>query len=185
MRDDRGMRDTHTKEGALFTRRSHSQADSLLSGTDLVAFVCRLDGVSCVLSAGLPEGDVRKECRASVQRISPGRPGYNRRDLRMSQADSTRFLLQIALLLAVGLSFGHLARLMRLPAVVGELFGGILLGPTLLGRIAPSLLAWLFPTFGPVATAREGVLKLALLSFLFAAGLEVNLAHVRRNKAAV
>jgi Kef-type K+ transport system membrane component KefB len=103
----------------------------------------------------------------------------------MSQADSTRFLLEIALLLAAGLSFGHLARRVRLPAVVGELFGGVLLGPTLLGRVSPSLLAWLFPTSGPVATAREGVLKLALLTFLFVAGLEVNLAHVRRHKATV
>lgn len=103
----------------------------------------------------------------------------------MSQADSTRFLLQIALLLAVGLSFGHVARRLRLPAVVGELFGGVLLGPTLLGRAAPSLLAWLFPTSGPVSVAREGVLKLALLTFLFVAGQEVNLAHVRRHKATV
>lgn len=76
--------------------------------------------------------------------------------------------------------FGRAARRLGLPAVVGELFGGVLLGPTILGRLAPSAWSWVFPTAGASATAREGVLKLALLSFLFVAGLEVNLTEVRR-----
>src|SRR5579864_4405827 len=100
----------------------------------------------------------------------------------MSTADSTRFLLQIALLLAIGLLLGHAARRVRLPAVVGELLGGVLIGPTLLGRFFPHAERWLFGLTGPVAIARQGVLQLALLSFLFVAGLEVNLGQVRRQR---
>jgi K+:H+ antiporter len=100
----------------------------------------------------------------------------------MSSADSSRFLLQVAVLLAVGLFFGHGMRRFRLPAVVGELLGGVLLGPTLLGRAFPVAEAWLFPKSGPVAIARQGVMQLAVLAFLFVAGLEVNLRQVRQKR---
>ncbi|WP_214318060.1 cation:proton antiporter [Nonomuraea sediminis] len=46
------------------------------------------------------------------------------------------FLLQLAVLLMVALCMGRLAMRLRMPAVVGELLSGVLLGPTLLGRLA-------------------------------------------------
>lgn len=55
------------------------------------------------------------------------------------------FLLQLAVLLAVALCFGLLARRFGLPALAGELLGGVLLGPSLLGQAAPGLSGWLFP----------------------------------------
>jgi Kef-type K+ transport system membrane component KefB len=81
--------------------------------------------------------------------------------------------LQAAVMLAVAVGCGRLARLVRLPAVIGELFGGILLGPT-----------WLhvFPTLSPGV---DVLARIGLLCFLFTAGLEVNLDHVRRHGLAV
>jgi Kef-type K+ transport system membrane component KefB len=46
------------------------------------------------------------------------------------------FLLQLAVLLVVALAMGRLAMRFGLPAVIGELLSGVLLGPTLLGRLA-------------------------------------------------
>ncbi|WP_054774553.1 cation:proton antiporter [Methylogaea oryzae] len=76
---------------------------------------------------------------------------------------------------------GYLARRLGQPAVLGELLGGILLGPTLLGAFAPQAHALLFPLDKAVATSLDALLKVGMLFFMFAAGLEVNLVHVRRH----
>lgn len=90
------------------------------------------------------------------------------------------WLLQIFVLWGVALSFGALSRRLRMPAVFGELVGGILLGPTLLGAHAPTFFIWLFPPTGAAATGLKWAIKLGMLCFLFAAGLEVDLTHLRR-----
>jgi Kef-type K+ transport system membrane component KefB len=90
------------------------------------------------------------------------------------------FFLQIGGMLTVALVFGQVARRLHQPAVLGELIGGILLGPTVFGAFAPNTYAWLFPTAGTVSTGREAVINLGMLFFLFVAGLEVNLTHLQR-----
>jgi len=55
----------------------------------------------------------------------------------MPHGTGTTLLLQVAVMLAAGVLLGQLARRLRLPALFGELVGGILLGPTLLGAVAP------------------------------------------------
>jgi Kef-type K+ transport system membrane component KefB len=97
----------------------------------------------------------------------------------MSHDDTVRFFLQLAVLLLSALAGGLVARRLRLPAVAGELLAGILLGPTLLGALAPSLHAWLWVASVPSGAAREAVVKLGLLGFLFAAGLEMDLGRAR------
>ena len=98
----------------------------------------------------------------------------------MSSEDFVKFALQIAAMLACALLFGHLMRLIRQPRVVGEMIGGILLGPTLLGVLAPGLQAWLFQSSANVAIIRDASIKLGMLFFLFVAGLEVDLSDLRR-----
>jgi len=55
------------------------------------------------------------------------------------------FLLQFALLLVVARSLGMVATRFGLPSVVGELLAGLVIGPSLLGNIAPGMFEWLFP----------------------------------------
>ncbi|MBM3239217.1 cation:proton antiporter [Candidatus Poribacteria bacterium] len=98
----------------------------------------------------------------------------------MSHHDVVLFFLQISSMLAVALIFGQVMRRLHLPIVLGELIGGILLGPTVLGALAPNLYAWLFPTSGTTSLGRDAVIKLGMLFFLFVAGLEVDLAHLQR-----
>jgi Kef-type K+ transport system membrane component KefB len=94
--------------------------------------------------------------------------------------DLVLFFLQISVILAVALVFGQVARRLHLSAVLGELIGGILLGPTVFAAIAPQLYVRLFPSAGATTVGRDAVIKLGLLLFLFVAGLEVNLAQVRQ-----
>ena len=54
-------------------------------------------------------------------------------------------VLQIAVILAVCRAVGSLFRKIQQPRVVGEMFAGILLGPSLMGWIAPQVSAYLFP----------------------------------------
>ena len=55
------------------------------------------------------------------------------------------FLLQLAIILATSRLVGALVRRIRQPRVIGEIIAGILLGPSLLGWLAPSLSTSLFP----------------------------------------
>lgn len=88
------------------------------------------------------------------------------------------FFLQIGLMLSVALLLGQAMRKVHQPAVVGELLGGILIGPTVLGILAPGLFESIFPGAGLSALSRESVIQIGLLFFLFVAGLEVNLSQV-------
>jgi Kef-type K+ transport system membrane component KefB len=52
-------------------------------------------------------------------------------------AQLTLFLVQVTFLLGLGLMLGRLAARFGLPALVGELCAGMLLGPSLLAWLAP------------------------------------------------
>jgi Kef-type K+ transport system membrane component KefB len=86
--------------------------------------------------------------------------------------------LSLGVLLAVARLLGELAQRFHQPAVVGELFAGVLLGPTVFGGMAPELSAYLFPTQGPNAIALESFGTLAIVLFLLVAGMEVDLSTV-------
>ncbi len=83
-------------------------------------------------------------------------------------------------MLGCALVFGQLMRRFRQPAVLGEIIGGILLGPTLLGFVMPRFYFWLFQSSPALDTVRYASIKLGLLFFLFIAGNEVNLSDLRR-----
>lgn len=59
----------------------------------------------------------------------------------MSHTDWTLLSLHLAAMIFTALVLGHAARKIGIPAVVGEIAGGLLLGPTVLGRFAPDLQA--------------------------------------------
>jgi len=99
----------------------------------------------------------------------------------VNSLDFMLFCLQLILMLSFALAFGQLAKKIRQPAVFGELLGGIILGPTVFGAIAPGFHATIFPAAGQVAFVRETLIKLGMLFFLFTAGLEVNPAGLKKS----
>ncbi|MBI2362363.1 MAG: cation:proton antiporter [Elusimicrobia bacterium] len=98
----------------------------------------------------------------------------------MSSRDFVQFSLQISTMLAAALLLGHMMRRVRQPPVLGEMLGGILLGPTILGALAPDVYVWLFQSSANVTVAREASIKLGMLFFLFIAGMETDLSDLRR-----
>jgi Kef-type K+ transport system membrane component KefB len=73
----------------------------------------------------------------------------------MTSQDFVKLALQMTTMLGFAVIFGEIMRRFRQPAVVGEMFGGIILGPTLFGWLAPSLYEWLFLSSANVTVVRD------------------------------
>ncbi len=89
------------------------------------------------------------------------------------------FLLSLAVLLSAARLLGEIARRLGFPLIFGELASGILLGPTVLGRLSPAAQHGLFPG-GVPANMLAGYTNVGVVLLLTVAGLEVNLGIVRR-----
>jgi len=98
----------------------------------------------------------------------------------MSSAEWTVLSLHLAAMLVVAIVLGHAARKIGIPAVVGEIAGGLLLGPTVLGRLSPDLFAWLFPPSGPVTSARAAIARVGMLFFIVTIGLDIGIGELRK-----
>ena len=81
-------------------------------------------------------------------------------------------VLQIAVVIGVARVTGALFRKMGQPQVVGEMFAGILLGPSLLGWVAPGVSAYIFP---PASLGYLNSLsQIGLIVFMFLVGVGIN-----------
>ncbi len=87
-------------------------------------------------------------------------------------------LLQISAVVLVTLSCAWIAGKLGQARVVGEIIGGILLGPSLLGRLFPAASAHLFPKSS--LGAMEELSTVGLILFLFTVGMELDDAQLRR-----
>lgn len=83
----------------------------------------------------------------------------------------TSFLLVVALILLCCHVLGSLLGRLRQPPVIGEILGGLLLGPSVLGAMWPSGHAALFPP--GVLGALDLMAQLGLVVFVFLLGTEV------------
>lgn len=92
------------------------------------------------------------------------------------------FLTTLAVLLLLARLLGYLAGRVGLPAIVGELLTGLLLGPSLLGWLAPGIADWLMPSEQMVLL--DGVGQIGLLLLVALTGTHLDLAMVRRRKRA-
>jgi Kef-type K+ transport system membrane component KefB/mannitol/fructose-specific phosphotransferase system IIA component (Ntr-type) len=97
----------------------------------------------------------------------------------VSDHDVLTFLLALATMLASARIFGEVGRHVGLPLVVGEIAAGIVLGPTVLGRLAPRVHAWLFPD-GPPEWMVGAYTSVAVVLLLVVVGVEVDLGVLRR-----
>ena len=87
-------------------------------------------------------------------------------------------LVQLIVILLAARVFGGIARRLNQPVVVGEIIGGILLGPSLFKAVAPEVWASIFK---PDAVPIFNILKeLGLVLLLFLVGLEFEFSHLRR-----
>lgn len=101
----------------------------------------------------------------------------------LSEHEVLVFLVQLFLLVAVARVLGWLMKIIGQPAVVGELLAGVLLGPTVFGRVLPGGFDWVFgePT---VRSVMFGLAWLGVIMLLIVIGFETDLGIIARFRGA-
>ncbi len=88
-------------------------------------------------------------------------------------------LLEILVVIGVSRLIGLGFRAIKQPLVIGEIVAGIMLGPSLLGLVAPQITAGLFPA--ETAPILEVLAQVGLIFFMFLIGLELDPKYLKGN----
>lgn len=97
----------------------------------------------------------------------------------MPAETAIHFFLQLTVILAACKLAGLAAQRVGQPQVVGEMIAGVVLGPSLLGRMAPELQSDLFPT-GTSNVVLYTASQVGLVLYMFIIGLNFDVDHVRQ-----
>ncbi|HYB97375.1 MAG TPA: cation:proton antiporter [Vicinamibacterales bacterium] len=90
-------------------------------------------------------------------------------------------LLALTVIMVTARLLGAIFKKLNQPAVIGEVIGGIMLGPSLLGRLSPDAQQLLLPAD---AAPLLGVLaQLGVILYMFLVGLELDLSALRTRAA--
>ncbi|WWD21177.1 hypothetical protein CI109_105661 [Kwoniella shandongensis] len=90
----------------------------------------------------------------------------------------TLFIIQLVIIIVFTQTLGWGFSYVRQPKVIAEVVGGIILGPTVMGRI-PGFTQHIFPQ--PSLTYLNLVSTIGLILFLFLVGLEVDVGVMKKN----
>ncbi|MGA9742609.1 cation:proton antiporter [Candidatus Binatus sp.] len=97
---------------------------------------------------------------------------------RANEGDLLHVLLALVVVIATARAMGSIFRSAGQPQVIGEIIAGIVLGPSLLGRLAPGAEGYLFPaTVGP---ALNIIAQVGVILYMFLVGLELDPALLRK-----
>ena len=88
-----------------------------------------------------------------------------------------KVLLALTVITITARIVGALFARLNQPAVIGEVVGGIMLGPSLLGRIAPEAAAFVLPQ--DAAPILNVIAQLGVILYMFLVGLELDLAVLK------
>jgi Kef-type K+ transport system membrane component KefB len=86
-------------------------------------------------------------------------------------------LIALAAVVLAGRLLGRLFARVGQPPVIGEVIAGILLGPSLLGRVAPDIAAYVLPP--SVAPFLGVIAQLGVMLYMFMVGLQLNASLLR------
>src|SRR5881397_4303017 len=103
--------------------------------------------------------------------------------ITLSSLELTRFFFAMVLLLFTAHSFGFLFYEAKLPRVIGEIFGGLILGPTFLGYFAPpGVENWIFAAFPSEGALISVISYFGLVLLMFISGFEIQRSFSRQDR---
>jgi Kef-type K+ transport system membrane component KefB len=102
--------------------------------------------------------------------------------ISLSNLELTRFFIALVLLLFSANVCSFLFDKIRLPRVIGEIFGGLLLGPTVLGFLLPASESWVFSGSASEGKLLSLVSWLGLILLMFVSGIEIHGTFSREDK---
>src|SRR5688572_23866030 len=88
-------------------------------------------------------------------------------------------LLALSVVIVTARAVGAIFKLLGQPAVIGEVIGGILLGPSFLGRYAPGTYAYLLPP--SAAPFLSIIAQLGVIFYMFVVGLHLDLKILKKS----
>jgi Kef-type K+ transport system membrane component KefB len=94
----------------------------------------------------------------------------------------TKFFIAVLLLVLFAHLFGFIFSKLKMPNVVGEIFGGLLLGPTFFGYIAPELYQDIFLAQGELLAT---IYWLGLVLLMFSSGFEIERKFEKRDEKVI
>lgn len=89
-----------------------------------------------------------------------------------------RVLLALVVVITAARLCGSLCKRIHQPPVIGEVIAGILLGPSLLGRISPAAMNYVLPQ--QVAPFLSVIAQIGVILFMFLVGLELNAGQLKQ-----
>ncbi len=93
--------------------------------------------------------------------------------ITLSNMELTRFFFAIVLLLISAHSFGYLFQRFKIPKVIGEIVGGLILGPSILGFFFPETYNWIFNAFPSEGKLISVIYWFGLILLMFISGFEI------------
>jgi K+:H+ antiporter len=90
------------------------------------------------------------------------------------------FISLLSLLLASALLLGQLARRLGMPSVIGELCAGVLIGPSVVGALAPNVFGWLRLDQAVQLHLVDAVGQIGVLLLVGITGIGIDLGLMRR-----
>src|SRR4051812_578914 len=130
---------------------------------------------AAVLAPGAPAGPAHAGVGPGGEKPSGG--GIAHTLVENVQSPLSILLLQVIVIVAAARLLGALFQKIGQPPVIGEMIAGILLGPSLLGLVAPGVQTFLFP-----AASLGGLRMLSqigVILFMFVVGIELDVQHLR------
>jgi Kef-type K+ transport system membrane component KefB len=91
----------------------------------------------------------------------------------VSDLELGRLLVAVVSLLMMALACGRLFERLSMPHVIGEIVGGLILGPTVLGHVFPDIHAWMFKAFPAQGALLSAFYWIGLILLMFVAGFRV------------
>ncbi len=97
---------------------------------------------------------------------------------RANASELLHMLVALVVVIATARGLGSIFRNAHQPPVVGEIIAGIVLGPSLLGRVVPGAEAYLFPpAVGPFLNI---IAQVGVILYMFLVGLELDPSLLRK-----
>jgi Kef-type K+ transport system membrane component KefB len=102
--------------------------------------------------------------------------------ISLTDVEITRLFVALAALMGMAHLMGSVFARMRMPRVIGEIAGGLILGPTVLGAISKTAYTWTFNGFDSEGKLLAMASELGLVLLMFMSGMEIKARFAREDR---
>ena len=102
--------------------------------------------------------------------------------ISLTDVEITRLFVAIAALMGMAHLLGSLFARLKMPRVIGEIAGGLVLGPTVLGAISKGAYTWTFNGFDTEGKLLAMASEFGLVLLMFMSGMEIKARFAREDR---